>query len=86
MISVQDISDHTLLRVINEGSEVNWNFFAFRVMISRLKLKLSMMNSDEDKQQCYTEMRELFQKSSNIPNAQKDLQLIMERFEKDISD
>ena len=77
---IQNISDHTLFRIINEGAEVNWNFFALKVMISRLKLKLSMTNNEEVLQQCFADMRHLFRRSANIPNAQKDLQIIMDLF------
>ena len=81
MINIQDISDQTLFRVINEGGDMNWKFFALKVMISRLKLKLTMSgNKEEVKQQCYTDLRELFLKSNNIPNAKNDLQIIMEQF------
>ena len=87
MINLQDISDKTLFRVINESSGVNWNFFALQVMISRFKLKLSMIDENKVKQreemiqQCCSEMRELFFKYKNIPNAIKDIQTIMQRFE-----
>ena len=78
---MQDISDQTLFRIIYEGGDVNWNFFALKVMISRLKLKMTMLgNKEEVRQQCYSDLRELFRKSSNIPNAKNDFQLIMEKF------
>ena len=81
MIDIQDISDEILFRVINEGGDINWNFFAIKVMISRLRLKLLMSNNKEDVMQaCYSDLRELFRKSSNIPNAMKDIQMILERF------
>ena len=80
-MNIQDISDQTLFRVINEGSDTNWSFFALKVMISRLKLKLTISeNKEEAMQQCYTDLRELFRKSGNIPNAINDLQIIMDKF------
>ena len=76
-----EISDQILFRVINEGGDMNWKFFALKVMISRLKLKLVMSeNKEEVMQQCYKELRELFHKSNNIPNAQYDMQIIIEKF------
>ena len=81
MINIQDISDHTLLCVINKGGDINWNFFALKVMISRLRLKLIMSdNKEEAMQQCCDELRELFQKSKNIPNANNDLKIIVDKF------
>jgi len=55
-------------------------------MIMRLKLKLKMAGHDEEtvRQECYTNMRGLFHKSNNIPSAKKDLQIIAERFEKNV--
>jgi hypothetical protein len=81
MINVQEISDSVLWRVIKEGHEVEWNFYALKVMIMRLRLKLKMSGHVETvKQECYTDMRGLFRKSGNIPSAKKDLQIIVERF------
>ena len=81
MLNTQDISDATLFRVIVEGGDINWNFFALKVMISRLRLELRMSNNEaEVKKKCYTDLRELFRKSCNIPNAIKDIQMIAERF------
>ena len=83
MIDIQDISDQTLFRVISEGDNISWNFFALKVVIARLKLKLSVSGVNEETiQQCCTDLRELFRKSSNISNAKKDLQIIVEQFAK----
>ena len=85
MADIQNISDNTLFRIINEDIDVNWNFFALKVMITRLKLKLTMTNNEQVLQQCFTDMRELFRKSANIPNARKDLQIIVEQFGEEAS-
>jgi len=84
MINIQDISDQTLYRVINEGHDVKWNFFALKVMMTRFRLKLSMSeNKEETMQECFIDMRELFCKSSSIPSARNDLQIIVEQFAND---
>ena len=81
MINVQDITDNMLLNVIQEGHEIEWNFFALKVMILRLRLKLNMSGYNEAaKQECYADLRSLFRKSSNIPSAKRDLKIIFERF------
>ena len=81
MINIQNITDEMLYKVINGSQDIAWNFYALKVMIMRLRLKLSMtVNSKEAEQQCYAELRELFRKSCNIPSAKKDLQIIMEQF------
>ena len=82
MADIQNITDKTLFRIINEGGEVSWNFFALKVMISRLKLKLSMTNNSETTlEECYKDLRELFARSHKIPNATKDLQIIAKLWE-----
>ena len=80
-MDILNIPDQTLFRVINEGGNVNWKFFALKVMISRLKLKMSLSgNKEAVMQQCYADLRELFAKSGNIPNAKNDFQIIVEQF------
>ena len=80
MINIKEINDSTLFKIINESDDINWNFFALKVMITRLKLKLSMINDEKTKQECFSDLRDLFGKSVNIPNAKKDLQIITDRF------
>ncbi|MDR1673799.1 MAG: hypothetical protein LBS09_10135 [Bacteroidales bacterium] len=80
MTSIQNIPDDVLLRIISEGGEMNWNFLALKVMILRLKLKLSMMNNEMVRKQCCADLRELFRKSSLVPNAKKDMQIIIDCF------
>jgi len=81
VINIQDISDQTLFRVINKGYDIEWNFYALKVIITRLRLMLSMSGNDNNVvQKCCTELRELFCKSENIPSAKKDLQIIVELF------
>jgi hypothetical protein len=84
MINIEDITDDALFRVITEGRGVKWNFFALEVMISRLKLMITMSNSKElTKQRCISDLREMFTKSKLIPSAKKDLNLIIELFVKE---
>ena len=86
MIDIAHISDQTLSRAIEDGNHEVWEFLALKVMISRFRLKLSMIDAnnvqqrEEMMQRCCAEMRELFIKCINIPNAKKDMQTIMERF------
>ncbi|MDR1866580.1 MAG: hypothetical protein LBR08_13555 [Bacteroidales bacterium] len=77
---IDQIPDDTLLSIINKANELTWNFLALKVMLARLKLKLSMMDNDIARQQSCRDLRDLFRKSRNIPNAQKDMQLIAEQF------
>jgi len=86
MIDIDNISENALQSVIKDSVHVNWDFFALKVMISRFRLKLSMIDNhkvnqrEEVIQQCCTEMRELLRKSKHIPSVKKDLQIIVERY------
>lgn len=81
MAEISEISDNTIFRVINEGQNVEWNFYALKVMIMRLRLKLTMSdNLEETNQQCFTDLRNLFFNNRNIPNVKKDFQIIVEKF------
>ena len=81
MENIPEISDKALVRIIYESDNITFNFFALKVMISRLKLKLSLSNDESSKQECINDLRDLFHKSKNIPNAKKDMQMIIEKFE-----
>jgi hypothetical protein len=78
---IENISDETLLSIVHHANEISWNFLALKVMLARLKLKLTMIDNDTARQQCCSDLRELFRKSRNIPNAKKDIELIIEHFE-----
>ena len=83
MANIEDITDDILFRVITESTDVHWSFFALNVMISRLKLTIAMSEDKEEaKRQCISDLRELFTRSRVIPNAKKDLNLIIELFGK----
>ena len=79
-MDLEKISDDTLFRVITESGDINWSFYALKVIISRLKLKLHLTNNEEAVRESCGEIRALLKKSMNIPNAKKDIQIIMERF------
>ena len=80
MLNIQNISNQTLFRVIKKGQDVAWNFYALKVMIMRLRLRLSIAGNEKEVELCCDELRELFYKSENIPSARKDLQIIVDRF------
>ena len=77
---MENIPDNVLVRIIYESDNINFNFFALKVMISRLKLKLSLDHNENTKQECINDLRDLFHKSKNIPNAKKDIQLLIEKY------
>jgi len=86
MIDIENISDKTLLRVVKDGADMKCEYLALKVLMSRFRLKFSIIATkgrqyDELEKQCCAEMRELFFKSINIPNAMKDLKVILERFD-----
>jgi hypothetical protein len=80
-MNLTDITDDMLFRAINESYDIEWSFLALKVMILRLRLKLTMTNySESAKKQCCEEMRTLLTKSIRIPSARKDIELIKYHF------
>ncbi len=72
------ISDEIWIYVIRHPNDLTWNFLAMKIILTRLNLKITMyQNNDAILGQCCEELRDLFRKSINIPNAQKDLQQIL---------
>ena len=81
VLNIQEITDNTLYRIITEGSEIKWNLFALNVMISRLRLKIKMTKNQEQAiSECIKDLRDLLRRSSSIPNAKKDFQIIENLF------
>jgi hypothetical protein len=78
--TIDQVSDEFLISIIRDAQDISWNLLALKVMFTRLKLKLTMMDNETTRQQCCNDLRDLFRKSGNIPNAQKDMQLIVERY------
>jgi len=78
--TIDSISNDMLLHVIRNSNEFTWNFFAMKIILTRLKLKISMTEGDCGKSilsECCEELRNLLKKSVNVPNSQADLRQIL---------
>jgi len=76
--TIDKIPDDALLHAIHYSNDYSWNFFALKVILTRLKLKMSMFEGDPSiKETCCSELRNLLKRSANVPNLQIDLKLIL---------
>ncbi len=76
---IDNIPDNVWIYVIRHSNDFSWNFLAMKIILTRLNLKIVMFqDADGILQQCCAELRNLLKKSTNIPNAQKDLKQILE--------
>ncbi len=76
--TLNDIPNSVWMHIIQHSNDFAWNFLALKIILTRLKLKLAMAQDGEDtEQQCCNELKNLLQKSANIPNAQKDVDQIL---------
>jgi hypothetical protein len=75
---IDQIPDCLYLQIIFETKDCEWNFFALKINLTRLRLKINMFNHSEAvKHECCNELRGLLKKSVNIPNAREDLNKIL---------
>ena len=76
--TIDNISDDKLIQVICNSHDFTWNFFAMKIILTRLNLKIAMHKGDKSiLPGCCDELRNLLKKSANVPNSQADLKLIL---------
>ena len=76
--NIDKISNDVLKNVILNPNNHNWKFFAIKVILTRLNLKMKMNAGNEAIMlECCNELRDLLRKSSNVPNSQSDLEIII---------
>ena len=76
--TIDSISNDTLLYVIKNSNKFSWSFFALKIMLTRLNLKISMNFENKNLLgECCDELKNLLKKSINVPNSQADLKQIL---------
>ena len=76
--TIDNIPNDVLTHVIRHPNVFTWNFFALKIILTRLNLKLAMYDDDKSVfPECCDELRNLLKKSINVPNSQADLQKIL---------
>ena len=76
--TIDRIPDEVLISVIRNSKNYSWSFLAMKIILTRLKLQMTMHNGSEDiLSQCCAELRNLLKKSINIPNSREDLKQIL---------
>ena len=76
--TIDRIPDEVLISVIRNSKNYSWSFLAMKIILTRLKLQMTMHNGSEDiLSQCCAELRNLLKKSINIPSSREDLKQIL---------
>jgi len=76
--TIDRIPDDKLIHVISHSNNFTWNFFALKIILTRLNLKITMCKDDKSiLPECCDELRNLLKKSANVPNSQTDLNQIL---------
>ena len=76
--TIDRIPDEVLMHVIRNSKDFSWNFLAMKIILTRLKLQISMYEGNRDiLSQFCDELRNLLKKSINIPNSRDDLKQIL---------
>lgn len=73
-----NISDQTLKDLICKDLDVEFEFLALKILLSRLRLKAKSDSTPNAINNSIAELRKLFDRFANLPALQKDLQKIME--------
>jgi hypothetical protein len=74
---IDKIPNDRLLYVICNSHAFTWHFFAMKIILTRLNLKLKMNDTPAVASESCEEIRTLLRRSANVPNAQLDLKQIL---------
>ena len=75
---IDNIPNDVLIHVILNSNNFTWNFFALKIILTRLNLKIVMCKGDTAVfPECCAELKRLLKQSVSIPNSQADLKKIL---------
>jgi len=75
--NVPSSSNEVWKKIILGKVSVNFTFLAGKILLTRLKMQIAREGEKSDLiESCVSQMHDLYQKRSNLPDAQKDLFLI----------
>jgi hypothetical protein len=76
--TIDQIPNEVLIYVIRNSGDFSWNFLAMKIILTRLNLKIAMLDGNKSVlPECCNELRNLLKKSVNIPNSRNDLNKIL---------
>jgi len=76
--TIDSIPNDILVQVIRNSNNYTWKFFALKIILTRLNLKIRMHNNNQSIfPECCNELRILFKNSAFVPNFQTDLKQIL---------
>jgi hypothetical protein len=76
--TIDKISNDKLIHVIRHSNDFTWDFFAMKIILTRLNMKIALYKDDQSiLPGCCDELRNLLKKSANVPHSQEDLKKIL---------
>ena len=76
--TINNIPNDVLVHVVRHSNEFTWNFFAMKIILTRLNMKIRMNEGNTSiLPECCEELRNLLKKSISVPNSQSDLKQIL---------
>lgn len=76
--TIDNIPNEVLIHVIRHSTDFSWNFFALKIILTRLNLKILMYKGDSSVfPECCDELKNLLKQSACVPNSQADLKQIL---------
>lgn len=73
------IFEKTWSDLISADINLDFEFLALKILLSRLRLKIKLDSSPENLRDSVEELKNLFIRFQNLPVAQRDLQKILEK-------
>jgi len=74
-----DLKNPIWSNLVLNKTQVNLNFLAGKILLSRLQVTLKNDTSATSVEKAKKELFELYFKSKNLPNAQKDILLLLKK-------
>jgi len=76
--TIDNIPNDVLIHVIRHSTDFSWNFFALKIILTRLNLKIIMHKGNSSVfPECCAELKNLLKQSAFVPNSQADLKQIL---------
>lgn len=72
-----DIKNPVWKNLVLNKIDLNLNFLAAKILLSRMQLNIKYTNSTVDIDKAATEIFELYFKSKDFPSAKKDISLLL---------
>jgi hypothetical protein len=74
-----DLNNPVWKNLVLKKSQVNLNFLAGKILLSRLQLNLRPSSPEHEINKAINDLFDLYYKSKDLPNAKKDISLLLNK-------